>query len=174
MLSRTKSKKGVSIMIGYVLLISFAVVMGILVYNWMKSYVPVDSLQCPDGTGIFIKSYSYNGTNLNVTLKNTGRFNLAGFFIHATTGEKQKVATLDISKNLTRGDTGKPWGSAILFTSKLDNSFEPNEEETYKFSNIKQIYSIDVLPIRLVTIKNKVRTVSCSMSKARQKIELTK
>ena len=172
MLLRIKSKKGVSIMIGYVLLISFAIVMGIVVYNWMKSYVPSDSLQCPDGTGIFIKSYSYNETNLNVTLKNSGRFDLAGFFIHATNNSEQEVATLDISKNLTSKSSGMIWGNAVLFSKENSgNSFEPDADETYEFSNLtEQIYSIEIIPIRFETIKNKIRTVSCSRSKVRQKI----
>ena len=70
-------KKGVSLMIGYVLLITLAIVMGIVAYNWMKTYLPREPTQCPDGASIFIKEAAFDeGTSqLTLTIKNNGRFN---------------------------------------------------------------------------------------------------
>ena len=42
MLSSRMSKKGLSIMIGYVLLVTAAIVIGVVVYQWMKTYLPTE------------------------------------------------------------------------------------------------------------------------------------
>ena len=36
-IKRINNKRGVSVMIGYVLLITLAVVMGVIAYNWMNT-----------------------------------------------------------------------------------------------------------------------------------------
>ena len=51
----TRGKKGVSIIIGYVILIAVAITMSFLVYAWMKSYVPKEELKCPDDVFIRIR-----------------------------------------------------------------------------------------------------------------------
>jgi len=45
-----KNKRGVSIVIGYVLLIAISIVISILVYQALKTYVPKEALECSDGT----------------------------------------------------------------------------------------------------------------------------
>ena len=67
------SKRGVSVVIGYVLLVSVAVVLGGVMYAWMKSYVPKESLDCPEGSALSIKSYVYNCSDpsrINLTIVN--------------------------------------------------------------------------------------------------------
>jgi hypothetical protein len=56
------NKKGISVMIGYVLLVSAAIIMGAITYNWMKIYVPTnEDLKCPDGISIAISEISCAG-----------------------------------------------------------------------------------------------------------------
>ena len=50
-------------MIGYILLISMTIMMSIIVYQWVKTYVPKDLPDCPDGTSVMIKEISL--VNLN-------------------------------------------------------------------------------------------------------------
>ena len=74
-----RHKLGVSMMIGYVLLITFAMITGTLVYTWLKSYVPTEALECPDGVSVFMKDVVCNNIgngkyNLSVELVNNGRF----------------------------------------------------------------------------------------------------
>ncbi|HTY43911.1 MAG TPA: hypothetical protein VMC80_01590, partial [Patescibacteria group bacterium] len=57
---KKNSKKGVSEMIGYVILITIALVMGAIVFAWIKSYVPADSLTCPDGVSISVRDFNYD------------------------------------------------------------------------------------------------------------------
>ena len=73
MFTQAKSKKAVSVIVGYVLLISFAIVIGVIVYQWMKTYVPKEDINCPDGTSLFIKRYEYTPELLTLYLKNNGK-----------------------------------------------------------------------------------------------------
>ncbi|MDP7520887.1 MAG: hypothetical protein QF567_01490, partial [Candidatus Pacearchaeota archaeon] len=63
MLLQIKNKRGISVMIGYILLISSLVVMGTIVYNWMKTFVPTETISCPDGVSIYIKNIECESTN---------------------------------------------------------------------------------------------------------------
>jgi len=38
------NKKGISVIIGYLLLVSFAIIISGMVYVWMKTYVPTEKL----------------------------------------------------------------------------------------------------------------------------------
>ena len=51
--------------IGYVLLISMAVAMSIIVYQWLSTYVPKDTPKCPDDTSLTITELVFQiGTSL--------------------------------------------------------------------------------------------------------------
>ena len=78
-----KTKRGVSIMIGYILLITFVIAISIFVYQWLKTYVPKEGLECPDGVSIYISKANINPNEgkLTLTLKNTGRFDINGVFV---------------------------------------------------------------------------------------------
>ena len=164
-----KNKKGISIMIGYVLLITAAAAMSIVVYQWMKTYLPGEELECPDGVSIFIKDINLNcaNLNLNLTLKNNGKFNIAGYFIHATNDSNQTLATIDLSQYINKSNEVL-LENAILFTSTKENAMKPNEERTESFNLANQIYSIEIIPIRFEEIENKMRLISCGDSKVKE------
>jgi cysteine-rich repeat protein len=159
------SKKGVSIMIGYVLLVSFAIIIGGILYNWMKTYVPKEALDCPDGVSIFVEEVICQGGNLNLTLKNNGRFDIAGYFIHATDEVGQKLATLDLSEYIIGGGTLRL--NSIVFDLD-ENAMEPAETKKSIFNLPKNINSIDIIPIRFQVEDNKQRFVSCGNAKIRE------
>jgi hypothetical protein len=170
MLRQIKSnKKGLSVMIGYVLLIVFAIITSAVVYTWIKSYVPTEELKCPDGSSILITDYSYDGSILELSIKNNGKFSLGGFFIHATNASDQEVATIDLSPNVTSG--GQFSLSAVLFQSMdKDNPFSPNEAKTITFELTQEIDSIQLVPIRFQKENKKTRLVSCSEGRTREVI----
>ena len=53
---KERGKKGVSIMVGYVLLVVIAVVMSVVVYAWLKTYTPADVKSCPEEVSLFVSS----------------------------------------------------------------------------------------------------------------------
>lgn len=163
-----KNKKGVSVIIGYILLVATAIVISTLVYQWLNTYIPKDALECPDGVSIFIEKTNYDCTNkqLNFTLKNNGRFNIAGYYIHGTTSKNQTLATTDLVPFNELDSSG-----AVVF--EVDkNSLTPNQKifNLFNFTNapFTQIYSLEMIPIIFQESTN--RTLSCSDSKIRETI----
>ncbi|GBE20482.1 hypothetical protein BMS3Abin17_01223 [archaeon BMS3Abin17] len=145
--------------------------MGSLVYGWMVSYIPKDLLDCPEGSAIFIKNVACDKDTLELTLaiENTGRFNLAGYFIHATDNMTQELATLDLSQKIVSG--GVLLGSSVIFASENENSIKPGDTTTQtKFSLDKEIYSIELIPIRFQEQEGKMRLASCGDAKVKQAI----
>ncbi len=157
-------------MIGYVLLITFAVIMGGIVYQFLESYAKgMEGLpECHDGTSIFIKDINFDCTSfqLNLTLKNNGRFNLEGYFIHATNDSDQSLATIDLSQNIA--DETKIFGNSISFLKTEENSFKPNDETTHTFNLDSKIYSIEIIPVRFQIEDSKKRFVSCGDEKVKE------
>ena len=171
-------KKGLSVIIGYVLLVSFVLALGVITYKQLKTYIPSEALECPEGVSIFIKDVNFNCNNsqLDLTLKNNGLFNIAGYFIHATNDPNQTLATIDLSNYTNLGENK---GGTVLFKTSTENSFEPNDETTNIFnlsdSGIGQMYSIEIIPVRFQEVDNKMRFVSCGSSRVKEEMvcELT-
>jgi hypothetical protein len=169
-----RNKKGLSVVVGYVLLIVFVVFLGVVVYNWMKTYVPQDDLNCPEGTSLFIKDYNCTtNSQLNLTLKNNGKFNVGGYFIRVTNTSGVGLATIDLSKNITSGEdflapTGVKFGGA-------ENSLPPNYDATHVFniSDYTNIYSVEIVPIRWQEEARRKRLVSCKTSIIRENLICT-
>lgn len=176
---KLKGRKGVSVMIGYVLLITLAVVMGGIIYQWMKTYVPSESLECPDGVSIMIKEVTctLDGSDLrlNLTLKNNGRFDIGGYFIHATNDSEKELATIDLSPNLNDEYHEGYWmNPGVKFDAGNVNSLGPGSERVsnFNFTNtyFNTISSIEIIPVRWQVEKGKTRFVSCGNSKVREEV----
>jgi len=162
---RTRDKRGISNIIGYIMLMGIVIIMSVIVFQWLRTYVPTDSIDCPDGVGISIESLRYYCDNkeLSFTLKNTGRFNIAGYFIHATTSPDQEIAIEDLSLLLNPNSTGN-----VIFNPS-ENSLKPNDKIDAFFnlstSGISRIYSIELIPVRYQKQNNKDLIVSCTGAK---------
>ncbi len=165
-------KKGISTVIGYILLITFAVIISALIYQWLRSYVPAESLECPDGVSLFLKDYIYDceGESIQITLKNNGRFNIAGYFIFATTRPNQTLATMSL---IDYTDEKKGQG-AVLLQDGRNNSLEPGEEIEHNFdlagSGIEKVYSLQIMPVRWQKTENRVKFVSCGKAKIQEEL----
>jgi hypothetical protein len=169
----TKSKKGISVIVGYVLLITFTVVIGFIVYNWMNTYIPQEELNCPDGTSLLIQNYSCSSDILSITLENNGNFDIGGYFIYATDSPEEELATIDLSKNNTQNYSIRtPSGVKFGFIGEK-NSLGPNEKETetYNITNRDTIYLIQIIPMRWQEEKNKEVVVTCKDIQIEKRVE---
>jgi len=178
-------KKGVSDVLGYILLISFAIFMSFLVYQGLKTYVPVKALECPDGVSIFVQSVSCNLTeggapdvgpyDLRLTIKNNGRYNIAGYFIHASNNSNKTVADIPLIDYLTVRQGIVKMTNAIVFQSTTSGNFVNISDQAFaEYKNIPQkIYSLDILPIRFQKEENRLRIVSCGEAIIKEKINCT-
>jgi hypothetical protein len=174
MLFQGKTKKAMSVIIGYVLLVSFALVIGVIVFQWMKTYVPQDDINCPDGVSLLIESYDCSSNILTLNLKNNGKFNINAYYIYATDSPNEELAIIDLSKNNTDYDISKLLPTGIRFGQiGVDDFLAPNdvETETYNLVGISNLDSIEIIPLRLQEQKNRNIWVSCKDVKIREKIE---
>ena len=171
------NKRGVSVLIGYVLLVVFVVIMAAIVFNWLRTYVPAESLNCPDSVSLFIKEYTLDcdANTLNLTMKNNGRFSYAGFFIHASNESGQEVATIDFSQYLKEkiGEIIK-LGNSVIYIGDGDNIIKPGNESGAVFnfsSTLGNISSVTLVPTRFQVEKGRNRLVSCNTGKLTQEIQ---
>ncbi|MFH1608360.1 MAG: hypothetical protein ABIA78_04470 [archaeon] len=165
MLSQIKNKRGISIMIGYILLVTLAVVMSFAVYSWIKTYVPKDPLACPDGASIFLKNYECTAHLLTLTLQNNGRFDIGGYYVSVSTVSGAD-ATIDISEFITNQNLKLGGGDMIIFqipSGDNYNLFTPGDTETHTFdlTSVNNIYSVKILPTRHQVDENKKGWVVC-------------
>jgi hypothetical protein len=172
-IKKRKSKRGVSIIIGYVLLITFAVIIGVIVYRWMKTYVPQEDPSCPSESSIFIESVNYDCTSSTLTMKiiNNGNFDMGGYFIYGSTDPNMQMATIDLTQANTYVNSRFPGGAiGVKFGSFYygdQNDLKPGESEVeiYDLSEIGRIYSVEIIPFRWQTKNRKISLISCDTAK---------
>ncbi len=162
-------------MIGYVLLIVFALIMGTIVYNVVKTYIPKNPIECPESVSIFITDLIYTEDSLNITITNNGLFNIAGYFIRATNSSSQKIATKDLSEFLVGGGGGARELNNIVIFFGENNPMKPNDKQTQRFDlrGEEKIYSIEIIPVRFQEENNKNRFVSCGGSKVSEVVKVS-
>ena len=160
-------------MIEYVLLLVIVMTMSGMVYLWMKTYVPKDNIQCEDGVSLYITSMSCQLTStgqyqLNIDLKNSGRFNIRGFFIHATENPSDTIAAVDLStKQVPKGIML----NEVLFADpKLGNSLPPTANKTFAFILDKKIYSIEISPTKIENVDGQDTVALCGNAKVKEQV----
>ncbi len=167
---RKKNRKGLSEVIGYILLISISIIMSVVVFQWLRTYVPKDSPKCAEGTSLFIKEILYDCTNskLNVSVRNNGKFSINGYFIHVSNKANETLATIDISSNITFG--GNISGNSVVFSQLAENSLAPAGIKTCSFNvaNLGTLYRLEIIPIRIQEVDGRKRVVSCGDSKVEE------
>lgn len=183
-----RSKKALSVVIGYLLIVVLATVIGVIVYQWQKTYVPKDSYaECPEGVSLSIISKSYDCTNGKLTLeiKNTGQFSVGGYFIYLIDDLEKTIATIDASKYHTNKSNnlseildknGVKLGGDPLDASKLKkNTFNPGDgpEKHEYILNILgnpdiKIYGVEIVPIRWQKEGRREVLASCKNQKIKE------
>jgi hypothetical protein len=76
-----KNKKGISLMVSYVLLIIIAVGISVGVFAYLKLYLPTEQPECPYGTSLIISYAKCNSGTLTLNITNNGLRNVTGAFI---------------------------------------------------------------------------------------------
>lgn len=167
-----KSKKGVSIFLGYILLVVFVLVLAIIVYQWIQSYVPIKELTCPSGASLIIENYKCSDNKLVLNLRNNGNFNLGGYFVYVTTNPNVNVATVDLSSEIDAYSQLYPTGVKLSGNSS-SNSLVPGgrETDTFDLTGIGGVvYSVEITPIRWLKEENRIKLSSCKDAKIKEKL----
>src|SRR3989344_3866131 len=98
------NKRGVSIMVGYVLLISIAVALSTAVFFYLKLYLPSDKQECYQDIKLIIDSVSCKvnvvgssgSSTVNINFTNKGLFNIPGVYIKI--GEPDRIFKEPLNK----------------------------------------------------------------------------
>ena len=163
-----KNKKAISVIIGYVLLIVLALSMSLIVYSWLKKHTLAQEQECPDTISILLSDYSCDSSSktINLTLKNTGLFNINGVIIKvANDSNRLPVYYMEYqSENTGELVVNQDYGK-LLFP----NNFTASSGElilNFDYSNQTTIKKIDIIPLYL----NKRDMLICSNKKISQEI----
>jgi len=177
---RLGNKKGISVMIGYILLVVFALIISVTIYQWLKSFVPASSLECPDGVSVFLENASYDSgaDKLTITIVNNGRFNVGGYFASISTSADQDLPNVDISPYLNEEESSAiNLSSSVLFIQgSEDNPFIPGERETHVFyipAATGTPYLVRVVPTRQEKIEGKVTFIGCGDARVDQVVTVS-
>jgi len=162
---RKKRKKGVSVVVSYVLLIVITLSLSIGGYIWLKRMIIAPESECPEGVSILIENYECLGDRgITLNLENTGRFNIDGVLIKASTS-----ATGVISCVLGAGK-----GEPVFFVDNSQPSpLKPGEKKEIKESYDRckpSISAIEMTPIKLY----KGNTLLCDKSVVSQDVDSSK
>ena len=114
---------------------------------------------------MYISEIKSDSNTLNLTLKNTGRFNIDGVFVYYSDDEDKQTATENLGNYLTSG--GAFLGVDISFEG---NALKPNSKQELNFSNINNlnIKFIEIIPAKNQKVKNKIVPVTCGEGKVKK------
>jgi len=161
-----RDKKGVSLMISYVLLILISVVVAISIFAWLKLAANVEPvISCEEGSSINVIDYVCINRVLELTVKNNGRFNLGGFVL--TVGDN--IERVPISPITPIDDSSEYIESGYYV---FDESLRPEQTKIARFEgsslNFDNIKNIRVQPFIILESGDKI---ICEESVIRQKLD---
>ncbi len=170
-----KSKRGVSLIISYAILIGIVLAISIGVFIWLKdlaNFQPVVS--CKDGSSLSVSDYSCDGKSINLSIKNNGRFGIDGFILRVGDNELKTPITY---LNVRSGQSGlqSTLAGNALFQTKLDPSQTidvvfTNQETNNRISKTVNYPFIKILQLQPYIFVNKQRII-CDQVVIKQKIE---
>jgi len=133
------NKRGISPVVGYVILIAIILIISLITYNWIKTYKLGGGLECPEGVSLVIEKAECSNHKLEVKVKNNGLFDINGYVIR---GERK------ISE--TKKEVIDLYGGYYYFDDFEDIKLEPDEDITKLFGGTKagRIMSVEITPIR--------------------------
>lgn len=93
-------KRGISVIIGYIILIAITISLSVLVYNWLVFTIPSEETKCPEAINLDIKEISCSSTlrQLNFTIKNNGLFSIDGYIIKVNNEKDARIGIHDIGE----------------------------------------------------------------------------
>lgn len=161
-----ENKRGVSVMIGYILLITFVIAIAAILYQWLSTYVPQEDIDCPGGVSLYVSDHFYDSSSghLDLEIENNGRFNVSGFYVRYANRSSVSLATKDLSKHLITSSYSSQLIPGVSYKSDNANKFAPGQAHNFTFdvSSLNSVHSVEITPIRIQEVENKQSEVSCS------------
>jgi|SRR3989338_731186 len=147
------NKKGLSEMVGYVLLVAIAIGISVGVTLYLNAYIPKEKPECPEDISLLIKDASckvvntgsISKTELALTLYNNGLHNVDASYIRMDTEGKKSKKWINNPSKPEIGDSNFYFYSPAGGTTSL----APGKEKSYLFdiSDFKEgAYVLEIQP----------------------------
>lgn len=181
------SKKGLSPIIAYVILVVIVITTSLVVYPWLKTYLAVSPNSCPDGVSIYLNKIDCSSElgvyYLNMTIKNNGRFGIGGYFINFRGSDGKLISWDNVllkesQANIASGDIGqKNLRPGVQFigsnsnatgTQTNENPLDPDNVIESYFTISSNVVSVELIPYRWEGEKK--RLVSCGEAVIRDNV----
>ena len=146
--SLLQNKKGVSEMVGYVLLVVISVGLSVFVFAYLKLYVPKNALECEEEINIALDSavLDCSENKLNISLSNQGLFSIDAAYVRFAP-ENRKIREWI-------NDPKKVGDSKFYFPGKLSPGDISNMEFSLSGSlESDTAYIVEVQPANIVNEK---------------------
>ncbi len=125
-----RDKKGVSEIVGYVLLIVIAIAISITVYAFLREQVPEDATACRDDVHLAIEDISCKDHTLNITLGNRGLFDVQGVYIKSgAQGSVYKIILNCLTENTCVLNPGSEIAPGDTWNVRFTNETLINDQE---------------------------------------------
>ena len=120
------NKKALSEIVGYSILIVIAITLSIMVYAFLKSYIPGGAVSCEEDLNLIVQNYSCQGNNLDIGLLNKGLFKVDGVYIRFGEPSKSKGKPINeddiLLYNPDTNDPGLNPGKSYFTTYSIDRT----------------------------------------------------
>jgi len=128
-------KKGVSVIVSYILIILLAVSMAGMIYGFLQYRAAYrEKIECPKDVSLYVEYYECQDNNINITLKNNGFWNVSGVNIKAY------------------------YKGTIINVTNIDGEIGIGDSKDFVISKSGGVDKIEILPF----IKVKNRIIFCS------------
>ncbi|MFH1711125.1 MAG: right-handed parallel beta-helix repeat-containing protein [Nanoarchaeota archaeon] len=134
-------KRAVSGIVSSVLLVLITIVLGVIVYVFLRSNVWVPPVTCPSNAELMIEDYScLPGNLLNITISNSGYHNIDGFILYLS-NFSDKVASYPVR------DMISPSRQVLVdATVNVTMNLGDIKEFIFNYSEYKYIRKVDIRP----------------------------
>lgn len=134
------NKKSVSEMIAYVLLVVIAISVSVIVYSFLRAYIPREPEKCPDDVSLIIQDYSCLDDIFTLTIKNQGLHSVDGMYVYISNQSGVPVV-FPLEEKVPHGVSGE-----VFFPSRLNASDSMNLY--FNYSKYNDITKISIKPFR--------------------------
>ncbi|MEK6872055.1 MAG: hypothetical protein AABX16_04090 [Nanoarchaeota archaeon] len=163
---KIKSKKGVSLMISYVLLIALAIIMAGVVYTSLKLIANVKPVAaCEESTSVLITKYSCGAGIFNVTFQNNGRFSVNGIVI--SVGDSKDRTPITPIQALMRENKGYEKGYYIFNSSLSPGNIQIAQLEPLSVSFLR----LEKIRVQPFIIDKNNNTIICETAVITQNLD---
>jgi hypothetical protein len=91
------NKRGVELLVTYVILIVIAVALSVIIYSYLKTLTPLDPAECKQDIHLVVFNYTCTDSTVKLRLQNKGLFNVSAAYIRL--GKEGREVRSQINKN---------------------------------------------------------------------------